>query len=149
MYSFSNASRARLNTCDPRLQRVFNRVIWHHDCTIIEGHRIRSRQLELYAAGRTKVKQGKHNATPSLAVDVAPYIAGIGIPWPNKKKRPDTYTKDFWQFVYFAGIVMGTAAELGVQLRWGGDWDRDRDMSDQSFDDLVHFELVDDQTTAV
>jgi len=31
---------------------------------------------------------------------------------------------------------------MGVTLRWGGDWDRDTEVQDNSFDDLVHFEIV-------
>jgi hypothetical protein len=30
---------------------------------------------------------------------------------------------------------------MGIGLRWGGDWDSDKDFSDQNFDDLVHWEL--------
>jgi len=43
---------------------------------------------------------------------------------------------------------MGTAARLKAEgrmthdLRWGGDWDRDTQVDDNNFDDLVHFELV-------
>ncbi len=44
------------------------------------------------------------------------------------------------RFYYFAGFVMGTAAAMGVRLRWGGDWDGDTELDDQKFRDLVHFE---------
>ncbi len=139
---YSSQSRARLSTCDARLQRVFNEVIMLHDCTVIEGHRSRERQLELYNAKRSKVKAGKHNEQPSLAVDAAPYLRGIGIPWPDRKKRPATFEKDYWQFVYFAGFVVAIAASMDIPLRWGGDWNRNLLLSDQNFDDLVHFEIV-------
>jgi peptidoglycan L-alanyl-D-glutamate endopeptidase CwlK len=34
---------------------------------------------------------------------------------------------------------------LGVKLRWGGNWDRDGEpVTDQDFQDLVHFELAED-----
>jgi peptidoglycan L-alanyl-D-glutamate endopeptidase CwlK len=33
------------------------------------------------------------------------------------------------------------ASEEGVNVRWGGDWDGDRDIDDQTFDDLPHFEF--------
>jgi len=35
-----------------------------------------------------------------------------------------------------------TLARMGVDLRWGGDWDSDTEVRDNSFDDLVHFEIV-------
>lgn len=40
---------------------------------------------------------------------------------------------------------MGTADQIGLtgRIRWGGDWDRDHDVKDQTFNDLVHFEVVD------
>ena len=31
---------------------------------------------------------------------------------------------------------------MNIKLRWGGDWNDNKDFSDQTFDDLVHFELV-------
>ena len=31
---------------------------------------------------------------------------------------------------------------MGINLRWGGDWDRDTEVRDNDFDDLVHFKIV-------
>jgi peptidoglycan LD-endopeptidase CwlK len=42
----------------------------------------------------------------------------------------------------FAGYVLATAKAMGIDLRWGGDWNRDTEVRDNSFDDLVHFEIV-------
>ena len=68
----------------------------------------------------------KHNQEPSLAVDVAPWP----IDW-----------NDSHRFYHFAGFVLGIAAALNIRLRWGGDWDSDFDLRDQTFFDLPHFEL--------
>lgn len=128
-YKFSESSQAKLLTCDPRLQRVFNEVIKGFDCTIICGKRSLAEQQEAYDKGFSKVKPGqsKHNVEPlSQAVDVAPYP----IDWHNTEA-----------FCHFAGFVMGIAHSFGVSLRWGGDWDEDRDLKDQTFMDLAHFEL--------
>ena len=38
-------------------------------------------------------------------------------------------------------FVIGLAAGIDVNLRWGGDWDRDFDLKDQRFNDYPHFEL--------
>ena len=38
--------------------------------------------------------------------------------------------------------VMGVAGELGIELVWGGNWDRDQELSDNGFDDLPHFQLA-------
>jgi len=129
MPSFSSSSRQKLGTCDSRLQRLFSAVVEEFDCTIIQGNRSKEEQDEYFfgTPQRSKVQwpNSKHNNSPSLAVDVAPYVKGRGI------------------FYYFAGYVMATAKEMGINLRFGGDWDRDYDLSDQTFDDLPHFEIVD------
>jgi len=136
MPSFSRSSASKLDTCDYALQRLFNDVIREFDCTIIEGYRPPERQIELFNAGRSRVRVSKHNQSPSLAVDAAPFIPGRGIPWPKEA----TYVKDLAHFYYFAGFVESRARVLGVPITWGGDWDRDHDLR-QAFDDLVHFQL--------
>jgi len=129
MNKFSRQSQDALLTCDHDLQEVFNHVLQIHDCTILEGFRGQEKQDEYYRTGKSKVKypDSKHNQKPSEAVDAGPYP----IDW-NDTKR----------FYYFAGIVKGVAASLGIEVRWGGDWDSDNDLNDQTFMDLVHFELV-------
>ncbi len=132
---FSPQSYNQLSTCHPDLQILFNEVIKYVDCKVIEGHRGQEAQDKAYADGKSKLKwpNGNHNKTPSDAVDVYPWPIQI-----NNTKR----------FYYFAGFVMGIAAKLKAEgkikhdIRYGGDWDRDYDPSDQQFVDLVHFEVV-------
>ena len=151
MPSFSKKSQFQLSTCDSQRQELFNEVIKTYDCTIIEGYRPLDIQQELYNTGKSKVRQGKHNQSPSQAVDAAPYIEGRGIPWPqtpdfvdwlsdDERRAFNAYIKDMGQFYHFAGYVEGKATEMGQPIRWGGDWDRDHCFADQDFDDLVHFE---------
>jgi len=130
MPRFSKKSLSKLETCDKRLQDLFLRVVKKFDCTIIEGHRSKDRQNKLFKEGKSKLKypKGKHNAIPSRAVDVAPYP----IDW-NDRER----------FTYFAGYVLGIAYEMGLKIRWGGDWDMDTQVKDNNFDDLPHFEIRD------
>ena len=75
MARFGRKSRTNLLTCDDRLQEVFNEVIKYVDCSVLEGHRSEERQDNLYDKGRSKVKypNGRHNQSPSRAVDVTPY----------------------------------------------------------------------------
>ena len=134
MPSFGKTSETRLRTCDPLLQVLFRVVVLDFDCSIIEGRRSRKRQDFLYKDGKSQLKwpNSKHNAiAPQLskAVDVAPYVKGRGIVW----EPGPCY--------YFSGYVLATAKTLGIPVRWGGDWDYDHDVLDQSFNDLVHFEL--------
>lgn len=133
MPKFSNKSDLALDTCHPLLQELFREVIKGRDCTIIEGHRTRRRQNQLFEQGLSKVKwpDGKHNTMPAEAVDAGPYFPGKGIPWDEQEN-----------FYAFAGYVQGIAKKLGIKIRWGGDWDGDNDVKDQKFNDLAHFELI-------
>ena len=129
MFKFSEKSERRLKSCHPDLQRIFREVIKHYDCTVLEGYRSNERQEELFHEGRSKARAGqsKHNEMPSLAVDVAPY--------PVKWDEPE-------RFYHFAGFVLGIAKTMDINVRFGGDWDRDNDLYDQTFNDLPHFELI-------
>ena len=125
---FGKTSKKRLSTCDDRLQKVFNEVIKHVDCSVLEGHRSKDRQNKLYEEGKTKVKypDGRHNRQPSSAVDVTPYP----VDWKDRERQ-----------TLFAGFVIGVASQMGIKLRWGGDWDQDFQVVDNRFDDFPHFEL--------
>ena len=129
MPSFSEKSLANLATCDPLLQRVFHEVVLNFDCTVLEGHRDEARQNKMVDEGKSQVRwpDGKHNNVPSLAVDVCPYP----VVWDDRERQ-----------TLFAGYVLATAKGMGIDFRWGGDWNRDTEVRDNTFDDLVHFEIV-------
>ena len=128
MPRFGKKSKQRLETCDKRLQEVFNEVIKTVDCSVLEGHRAKDRQNALYKEGKTMLKypKGRHNATPSRAVDVCPYP----IDWSDRER-----------FHLFSGFVLGIAKSMGINLRWGGDWNQNWFVDDNKFDDFPHFEL--------
>ena len=130
MPRYSNKSKERLASCYERLQDVFNEVIKYVDCSILEGHRSKERQNKLYDENRTKVKypNGRHNSSPSKAVDVTPYP----VDWEDRERQ-----------TLFAGFVLGLARNMGIRLRWGGDWDMDFQVMDNRFDDFPHFEVRD------
>lgn len=129
MPEFGNASKARLAQCHPDLQRLFNKVIEHKDCTVTEGHRGKDAQDEYFRTGKSKVQypDSMHNKFPSLAADVVPYP----IDWQDKGR-----------FYMFVGYVRAIADSMGIQIRCGADWDGDMETKDQNFHDLPHFELV-------
>jgi hypothetical protein len=131
MPKFSPTSLDRLATCDARLQRVFHAAVLVADCTIITGHRGQAEQDEAFRTGKSKVKwpEGKHNSLPAKAVDAAPYP----IDWNDRERA-----------TLFAGFVLGLAHGMGIRLRWGGDWNGNWEVADNGFDDLWHFELVED-----
>jgi peptidoglycan L-alanyl-D-glutamate endopeptidase CwlK len=128
MPRFGKKSKLRLRTCDDELQNLFNEVVKYFDCSVLVGYRGRNEQETAFESGYSQVKwpNGKHNKKPSVAVDVAPYP----IDWDDRER-----------FIYFGGFVKGCAFRMGIPLRWGGDWDNDTQLSDNKFDDLVHFEL--------
>lgn len=134
MPKFSQRSIDKLKTCNPDLQLLFIEVIKHWDCTIICGYRGEEKQNRAYFEGRStkKFPEGKHNEEPSKAVDAVPYPINWEI------RNP----KDLARWYAFAGFVLGVASQLGLSIRWGGDWDSDKDFKDQSFDDLPHFEVL-------
>ncbi len=43
----------------------------------------------------------------------------------------------------FAHAVLAKAAEMGIKIRWGGDWNGNGKSDDEKFFDGPHFELVD------
>ena len=131
MPEFSKSSLDKLKTCDLTLQLLADVIVREFDCTVVCGHRSEQEQNLAFNEGKSKLQfpESKHNGYPSKAFDLAPYIAGKGISW------------DTNQCYYFAGYVLGLASVLGIKLRWGGSWDMDHDVNDQTFNDLCHFEL--------
>ena len=124
MPKFGKRSRSRLDGVDSRLVRVLEEVVKYFDITVIEGLRSQERQNELVKQGKSKTKFGKH--VMGRAVDIAPYP----IDW---NARDD--------FHYLGGFVRGVAMKMGVNVRWGGDWNASslykgqRTTKDNSFDD--------------
>jgi len=126
MYKFGKRSKERLKGVDSKLVNVLNELIKIMDVTIIEGLRSKERQEQLLAQGKTKTKYSKH--IEGKAVDLAPYP----IDWNDRE-----------MFHYMGGMLRGLGKAMGVNIRWGGDWDSDGDINDNKFDDLVHVEIKD------
>lgn len=142
MPEFSDISKARLLTCDPRLVRLFQAVVVNYDCSVEGGARTAIEQQANLARGVSKTLNSKHVVTPehpfSRAVDVAPFP----VRWPVAGSN--SYVHDIARFYVFAGVVKEVARLMALPLRWGGDWDSDGDYRDQLFDDLDHYELIED-----
>lgn len=117
-YRFSPSSLKKLKSCHWKLQELFQEVIRHNDCTILEGHRSRQRQEQLVAKGLSQTMNSRHLHDPSLAVDAAPWP----LDWNNRDR-----------FIAFGELVKNIAHRMGIHITWGGDWHR--------FKDFVHFQL--------
>jgi peptidoglycan L-alanyl-D-glutamate endopeptidase CwlK len=92
------------------------------------GHRGREEQEQAFATHRSKSHYGqsRHNYTPSLAVDVMPW-------YPDE---PHVRWGELQELREFANFVMGAAAGMGIQIRWGGTF--------TNFFDGPHYELTGD-----
>lgn len=136
MPAFGERSMERLATCHPDLQLICNAAIAEGpDFSVICGHRTQAEQDRAVADGLSKAPwpTSRHNSTPSMAVDVAPWP----IDW-----------EDIARFRLLQGYLLATAdalyaaGRISHRLRSGGDWDRDYVLDDQRFIDLPHFELI-------
>ena len=132
MPRFSRKSRERLKGVDPRLVLLLEEVVKYFDIVVIEGKRSQERQNELVKQGKSKTKFGKH--VLGMAVDIAPYD-------PTVKGKIDWNARD--DFHYMGGFVLGIACKMGINIRWGGDWNDNTEVKDTNFKDLPHFELRD------
>ena len=149
-FVYGHSSQSRLSTCHPLLQDTAQRALRLSpvDIAIVWGWRDAETQESLYRMKASKVQwpNSKHNHTTnghacSLALDFAPYV-NRRIDW------NDTHAFALVAGVFFAawGSPFGARRKDadGQQwgLRWGGDWDRDGQTTDQTFMDWGHIEMV-------
>jgi peptidoglycan L-alanyl-D-glutamate endopeptidase CwlK len=130
---FSATSEFNLSTCHPKLQRLVRvmaqRAPKSLDFSVTCGYRNEADQEAAVRAGRSTkhFPDSKHNVMPSVAVDLAPHP----IDW-----------KDTARFARLAGYLQAVADDLGIEVRWGGDWDGDGRTADERLVDMPHFELT-------
>ena len=119
-YKLSSRSLKRLEGVHPDLVRVVTRAIeiTEVDFAVIEGRRTLERQRQLVKKGASRTMRSRH--LTGHAVDLAPWTGGT-IRW------------DWPLFYPIAKAMKQAAGELGIAIRWGGDWKR--------FKDGPHFQL--------
>lgn len=124
----SPRSIANLEQCDERLRRLFYRVAAIMPIEVICGHRSKIDQDVAFRNRRSKLQwpRSKHNRQPSLAADVCP----LPIDWKNLEA-----------FKRLARVVKFAAAELGIKVRHGADWDGDGQHGEPGEFDWPHWEL--------
>ncbi len=135
-FKFGSSSRARLETCDYRLKKVAEKAL---ETSVIDfgiscGHRGQEEQDAAYNAtprkSKLKFPESKHNSIPARAFDFFPVIGGKAA-W-----------NDCEAFKNLAHHIMTTADQMGIRLRWGGDWNCNG-IEDETFIDMPHIELRD------
>lgn len=128
--SWSSKSQRVYNSLDPRLQYLCDELLKHMDVSLVYGHRTQRQQNALYPKNsKVQWPNSKHNRKPSLAVDMQPY------PYPSTENDLRA------GLGYMAGLCFRLAEESGFSIRWGGDWNRNGDVTDNGFDDLFHIEV--------
>lgn len=142
MFTLSDASKQKLATADPRLQRVLETVVARYGIpvTVLFGHRSKADQDAAVKSGKSELPwpKSKHNRLPAEAIDVAP------MRWDAATRKWVIDWNDHGTFGVLAGLMLATARELGVALKWGADWDGDFDLREHSLRDGPHFELIED-----
>lgn len=120
-YKLSQKSLDRMKGVDDDLVKVIKRAIelTFVDFSVLEGMRTLDRQKEIMAAGFTQTMKSKHLI--GRAVDLGALKDGK-ITW---DKQP---------YVDISKAVKQAANELGISIRWGGDF--------KSFFDGPHYELM-------
>lgn len=113
---------------------------------LVDGARTIEEQRRLFASGKSKINpddlepadlvaQAKH-----VVNKVEPKSRAVDIIIRVKDKPQHTYDRQHLCFV--AGVVQSEGNRRGIAIRWGGNWDRDGEIiTDQTFQDLVHFEV--------
>lgn len=120
MYILGRRSLVNLGGVRNELVAVVKRAIQITDVdfTVLEGLRTVERQKQLVANGASTTMNSRH--LDGHAVDLGAWVDGtISWHWPHYHKIADAMNK--------------AAAELGIELEWGGDW--------KSFPDGPHFQL--------
>jgi peptidoglycan L-alanyl-D-glutamate endopeptidase CwlK len=167
-HHYGPESLAKLERAHPDLRKVMLRVGPRFPSTILEAARSVEQQRRNVEKGVSKTMDSKHilgeRRDLSDAVDAAP----DPLRWPQVKKLmarieevagklgSESKTellalvgeavKEHGRWYYHGGYVSGVAdemyerGEISVPLRWGGDWNGNRQVDDQSFDDLPHHE---------
>lgn len=134
---FGKRSRRCLDTADRRLVILAERAIEISpmDFAVICGHRTEEEQERAYAMGFSKLRwpHSPHNREPATAIDCVPWVANT-VPWDSHD-----------HFYILAGVILSAAQELGLAVRWGGDWKGEwlrGGFRSTRFLDLPHYELV-------
>ena len=118
--NLDDRSRKRLEGVHPDLVAVVlgTAQITEVDFIVTEGLRTKERQEQLVRAGASKTLKSRH--LTGHAVDLAAKVGNeVRWDWPLYHK--------------LASAMKDSAATLGIEIEWGGDW--------KSFPDGPHFQL--------
>lgn len=137
-YFYSNTSLEKLAQAHPDIQIVCNELINVMDVSVLCTYRSEQEQNDCYSRGASKLRfpYSRHNRKPSLAIDLQPYPR----PLEDKELRLECCL----MAGYFLGIayLLRSQGIIKSHFRWGGDWNQNNKISDESFSDMFHFEII-------
>lgn len=141
MFVIGKQSKVKLVGVHPNLIRVVELALTKtkQDFSVRDGLRTDAEQAQYLKDGHSTVKFSKHQKQKSgygEAVDLLPVV----------KKGLNPYD-DLNGFQHIRVAMFLAAKDLGVKIRWGGDWDGDGKTraegdKDERFIDLPHFEIL-------
>lgn len=148
-YKLGSTSLKRLSTCHEDIQAVIELAITRSpvDFGIAQGSRTIQEQQQYFDEGKSKINPKSYMTKEKLFAH-AKHLVDNEIR--TKADAVDIYAfvngKASWQsssLILIAGVILSCAHELGVKLRWGGNWDQDGEIvTDQTFQDFPHFERL-------
>ena len=144
----SPVSEKRLLTVHDSLAQLVRFAATHTRLQVITGYRDQAEQEQAYTDGKSKAHwlQSPHNYLLSFAVDIAPLSVDRNgkdfIDWGNAEA-----------FETLAQMIVAKGKAAGVDVLWGGDWNRNgvsRAHGDKGehLVDLPHLELAHWRETA-
>lgn len=148
-YALGTASRRNLEGVHPNLIKVVERAIAlsRVDFRVIEGVRTPARQKQLYAQGRTKpgpkvtwTLNSNHFVKSATGFGHAVDLLPAPYDWVLEDPKNTPAMDD--SFALVAAAMYQAAAELGIRIRWGANWDGDNQWREKGESDNPHFELA-------
>lgn len=122
-FVLGDKSQEILEPVDPRMKSLVEATILQtpQDFSVTSGLRTARQQAILFQRKASKLSgkpghksrhQVQSNGFP-WAVDLVPYLSGVGLRWE-------------WPLIYpIAATMARLAREMSIDIRWGGVWDRE------------------------
>lgn len=121
-FVFGEISESRLSTVYIPAQKIVRHALQLSDVdfSVICGHRNLVDQLKAYSDGNSPIsgvdRYSHHNFMPSLAVDLCPYVEGIGLVWDDSR---------LWESLVKAMFLSKNRLYgKNYYMEWGGNWQK-------------------------
>lgn len=138
-------SEKLLAELDPRLAKVLRlaRDYTPFSWRVVQTARTIEQQRTYFREGKSKVNPDAYQSMGDLYA-AAKHITGPGMPKSRAADLAIVGKEPYNEaaLTYLAGIIRCIAQQLGLKVRWGGDFDRDGVLLETgTFKDLPHHEI--------